>query len=124
MTLSIPKMPLPWMKYKLFFQHFNEKLQIRLNTNLFGSFESHLHNKHKIAFQWAKIIMIILSVHNVLIIYLYTYQYIKFNLNSSSHTFTAWMLGENPWGKHNIGRSPPHWENERHFVLRHRMGCW
>ena len=68
-TLSIPKMPLPWMKYKLFFQHFNEKLQIRLNLNLFGSFESHLHNKYKIAFQWTKIIMIIISVYNVLNIY-------------------------------------------------------
>ena len=69
MTLSIPKMPLAWMKYKLFSQHFNEKLQIRLNANLFGSFESHLRNQHNAAFQWTKIIMIIISVYNVLNIY-------------------------------------------------------
>ena len=62
-------MPLPWMKYKLFFQHFNEKLPIRLNTNLFGSFESHLRNQHNVAFQWTKIIMIIISVYIVLNIY-------------------------------------------------------
>ena len=68
-TLSIPKMPLAWMKYKLFFQHFNEKLQIRLNANLFGSFESHLRNQHNVAFQWTKIIMIIISVYIVLNIY-------------------------------------------------------
>ena len=65
-TLSIPKMPLAWIKYKLFFQHFNEKLQIRLNANLFGNFESHLRNQHNVAFQRTKIIKIIISVCNVL----------------------------------------------------------
>ena len=123
-TLSIPKMPLPWMKYKLFSNTLTKNCRFAWTSIYLAVLKVTFITNTKLHFNGLRLLWLL---YQFIMFSTYTfadYQYIKFNLNSSSHIFTAWMLGESPWGKHNIGRSPPHWENERHFVLRHRMGCW